>query len=273
MEAFQLGDARMRYLILLAFISAFLTGCPGKKNEDVNPKTGFTPEHYAMVKEINEGFRDLGTAVALGVEGKTTGPNDKVSKMAELIKDAGCKEDNKDEPAEDFKTNFTKTYSVGASGSCPVRIHKWWDYTGDNQNRIWNFTHKIDSGSSDFRDTSVVESFAIHKGQLTVQNRTSSQKVDGFLNYSNFVVKGVGLLTSSLKLSSNYTTGRTGGGSLTFQLNSRKEFKAKVMITWHTGRATTYRINGYNVERNVVDDLFSSYGLEKIKDRSVNMLY
>lgn len=265
----------MRYLISAVIISIILMGC-GKKQKDVDPKTGLTPENYDLMKAINDDFQDLSAAVALGVgTGSTDGPSEKVSVMAKMIRDGGCSEGTRGTVLDGEVVNaWSADYVMGAEASCPLQINRTWDYVV-NPNREWSISHSIKINNSDFKNQAVVESFTLSNGQLTVKktNGGSNYLVEGGMNITNFVVKGAGLLVASMSTDQQYTAGHVGGGTINFNISSRTGFRAKLVMTFRTGRATTYRINGYNVEQGVVDELFSSFGLEQIRDRSQKMLY
>lgn len=263
----------MRYLTSIALVTALITGCGGnKKDDDVDPNTGLTDKQYEMMKAINDSFLNIDSAVTM-VSKNGTSNNEKVQKLAELLKSNGCKESGKNEPAETFNSNWKANYTMGSNGGCPLKITKDWDYNGDSLRRTWVYSQQINTQFGDFRDTSEVESLTIDRANMIVTNRSGSQTVDGTFQYTNFVVRDIGLLTGMMRTNQTYSMNRTGGGTIDFRLNSRKDLRVKLLIDFRTGRATTYRINGHQVQPAVVDELFSSFGIMQVKARSEKMLY
>jgi hypothetical protein len=263
----------MRYLTSTIVVLTLLTGCGGKKKDaDVDPKTGLTSKQYDQMKTINESFTNIDSAISVASKG-TNSTNEKVSKLADMLKANGCREEGKPEPTESYTSNWKAAYSLGAGG-CPLKITKDWDYNGNNTRRTWVYRHNVETQFGDFRDTSEIESFAVQHADLIVNNQSGgNQTVTGNYQYSNFVVRDIGLLTASLRTDQRYTVGRSGGGTVTFRLNSRKDLKVKLDVTFRSGRPTSYRINGYDVQPDVVNELFSSFGIMQVKARSEKMLY
>jgi hypothetical protein len=78
-------------------------------------------------------------------------------------------------------------------------------------------------------------------------------------------------VAANIRTEQNYGAVR-GGGRIDMVIESFKQFKVNVFISWATGRTPIFKINNKTVDQKDVHDLFSSFRLLELIDRSQKML-
>lgn len=261
----------MRSLFFPLAAIVFLASCQGGQQKATN--AGLSDDTYNKLKTINEGLADNKEAIRVAFEGfhpesVTSAPSQKVLKMAELIHKGNCTRTVK-EPAEAYDRSWTGAHEVSGA-ECPMNLKQNWSF--DTRNRTWTIVaDSFTAKSSEFQKESLIQSYTVSDGFLTVSSGPTSQKITGTINYFNFKVTGIGNVAANIRTEQNYT-GSRGGGRLEFNIDSFKNFKVNVVITWSTGRTPIFRVNGKTVDQKDVEDLFSSFQLMELIDRSQKML-
>lgn len=259
----------MRSLLFLAAAIWILASCNGVKNPEAG-NTDLSADTYNKLKTINEGMADNEQAIRLAFNGfqPDAAPSEKVQKLAEMIHNGNCTRSVR-EPAEAYDHNWSGLQEVNGT-SCPLALKQNWSF--DARNRTWKVNSDVFVASSAaYQKESPIQSYSVTDGFLAVTETTSGHRVTGTINYYNFRVTGIGVVAANIRTEQNYGAVR-GGGRIDMVIESFKQFKVNVFISWATGRTPIFKINNKTVDQKDVQDLFSSFHLLELIDRSQKML-
>jgi len=262
----------MQALIILALFSALITGCSGKKDKNVDERTGLTDEEYAKMMNINQTLTDLDLAVSLSRPPALM--NEKVEKMSDSMKAANCRHEGSANPIEKYDVNWTPPSHIVGGAGCPIELKTDWSTTANSIDRVWTFKKEIKVTNEAFGKEANLKSLGI-VGTIEVKRSASGADQDVRIEvvYNNLTTHAEGQVLASIKSPRMRFNGRRGSGTVTFNLQTRNNLKVKLEIFLTPSRPARYRINGTNVDEFVVTELFSAFKPDEIKARFEKMLY
>lgn len=248
------------YVLLAAFFWIG-SGCGNKKASDLNS------DQKDLLKAINESFGDTERAVQKAfAKSAHISSAEKVQKLAGYIVSSGCERKfESDEPiSETYTRDWNANQTVKAT-TCQVALDQKVKY--QHSNRQFSMV-EVFSSTKDFKKESLVQSYTV-EGSLTSRNEGTRTRIQGLFTFKNFKVDKLGLINVRIQTSQSYT-GAVGGGSITLTMQARN-LNHTASVIWTEGRPHIYRVDGQKVDEKDLMELFSSYGMLEIIDRSQKM--
>lgn len=253
--------------LLLSFTLLFLLpACGNKKTQEL------TEENYLKLKAINESISDVSAAVDLAFNGKLTpsGSLEKVSKMANLIRESKCRPApaKSEEPPGDrpYDVNWTNESGVAKGGTCILGLNR--NTSFDRNRKTLSHVEEFAVGG-DLKKESLVQSYFL-KGDLTATSENALTTVTGDFRSQNFQVEELGLAWIRMRSKHTIRNNSFGSGTATLSFQA-KDMKFVASVAWSNKSSVAYRINGKKVDEKTMRELFSSYGLMEMVDRGARI--
>lgn len=258
---------RTRTTAVLCFAAMLLTACNGQKAKDISQ------EDYEKLRAINDSFYETSAAVQMAL-GKNAShravSNEKVAKLAGYIANSRCsllREGAVPGGSGKYSADWNKSEIVKDDrGTCVLNHIQAHSY--NVQKREFKIEEKFDT-SGDFEAESIVQSYTL-KGNMRASELNGNTRIQGRFEFQNFRVKDLGRVWLDIRTTQNYSS-LNGSGSVNLHIEA-KGLEHNATITWGVSGNTLFRVNGKNVDKKTMQELFSAYGLMELVDHSARML-
>jgi hypothetical protein len=265
-------DARMRgSLFAVVFILVFGLGCnhgAGDKRPRLTDPEKNGEKQFETLKALNRLVVENQEAVgAVFPEEAASHPNEKVSKMADLIREGQCKPRGQ-RPERKLDHSWSAEFEVVSEG-CPIRLLENREYNRDT--RTWKRSHLFMIRSEAYRELNAVE-YMDGSGSLSAKEKNGVVRIKGHFDYRDFRVAGLGNLTYEIKTNQEYPGLNRGGGRVDMILRLSGQWQATASVQWSFPEfQPLYRVNGQNVDEKAFLEMFSAYGLTEIMYLSLDI--
>jgi hypothetical protein len=261
--------------VFLLFLSI---GCQNKQSRRLDPSPKAPQIGLKTLAELNQGQTDLLAAVAMAFP-KTENlvsanvgffDDEKVAKMHSKL------DPEKGNCLGHWVSNDETNYEdllvkAKPSKPCPVQLSRYWSEEAAGSDRVWTFSTRLSVHDAEFMALLPIYSYD-GKGDIHVTQIEGGTRFAGHVSFSNLKVAGyqdadMTMDFSQVKEGNSFYTGVVSlriildghVGTGTIQWNSESE---KVM----------YTVNGAETDPKVFDDAFSSFALDKVMARLVDLL-
>ncbi len=256
----------MRSIVVFGLILPVLISCG---NEGKRLGTGLTENEYEFFRSINISLSETHAAINLASSGFTAlaaTPSEKVVKMADRFKASGCYQNGR-LFEENFHMSFAHSREFKGGGNCPISLLQ--NRTFEKDRGVWTISDHMNT-YHEFHNEVLVQSVSVTGFMSVIGNASLNQtKIRGLIDFKNFKVRDVGLIQVRIETDQAYA-GANGNGTIFMTVAARNGMRAEVSVTWNRTKVF-YRINNREVDRMTIDELFSSYGLKEMMDRSTKM--
>lgn len=255
---------RFRLLASLVAVLFLAVSCGGKKNP-LSGKDALDEDDVALLTYINVVQEDSLAAVE-DAQRFAPAVSDKVQKMSDLIEAGNCTF-IKQLPGDRYDQDWSGRVEVQGDSSCPVVSKRSWVY--QHARGEWTMNEVYVNKNDEYKKLDAVLTKNL-TGSMTVRRPPNRVSITGEFKYSNFQISEIGRIEATIATKQEYQR-NSGGGEVTMEMTVNGERKYVVEIRLNQNMNATYKINNHNSEKKMVAELFSSFGLLEIVDRSGKM--
>ncbi|MGE0528091.1 MAG: hypothetical protein AB7G93_21420 [Bdellovibrionales bacterium] len=257
----------MHKLLGVLLASFLVCGCGSEMSRERRERGGLSESEFTFLKELNAVQADNEEAVHL-VASFMPMASEKAQKMAALLEEMGCIPERSRTGREGDFTGTWETDLRLKGDNCPASARFRLRY--DHATRRFDFTDQFNQ----FKNEEYAKLNPIlernGEGYIRVEEKKGVQILTGEAHYSKIEVRGIGIVQIDILTNQRYE-GFKGGGSVILTIGTAQgNFNAS--IAWEIRNPEpVFRISSLVVERKVFLELFSTYGLVEIMDRSLEM--
>jgi len=251
-------------LSLIVFMGLEILSC-------AQPKSGLSSLQRQQLVSINSAMQTLDVAIAKAFDGSEKSGDGRTERLARQIVAGQCQQ-RLQKPRKDFATSWSGSELV-QSERCPLYLSRHWTF--DASQSLWSFHQDLLVRNPTFAEISGIRSFDL-EGSLTARHPKESETVvQGSVNYSDFVVSGVGHIEAKVDVYQFYGEERGRGSAELTMSVGRQAYVARIewLVDKLGGTEVRHFINDSNVDPREFDEAFSSFGLDEIMAKSLQMRY